>query len=77
MTNQAVTTALPFKIYDKNPQALRFQQRMNVTEVKTQVEQKSFCQTLLGEETDSIKTVIAFMDTHLKALISANKWVHV
>ena len=77
MTNQAVTTSLPFKIHDKNPQALRFQQRMNVTEVKTQVEQKSFCQTLLGEETDSIKTVIAFMDTHLKALTSANKWVPV
>ena len=33
----------------KNPQALNFQQRMNVAEVKTQVEQKSFCQTLLGE----------------------------
>ena len=78
MTNQAVTTSLPFFIHDKkNPQALRFQQRMNVADVKNQVEQKSFCQTLLGEETDSIKTVIAFMDTHLKALISANKWVHV
>ena len=48
---------------------------MNVADVKNQVEQKSFCQTLLGEETDSIKTVIAFMDTHLKALSSANKWV--
>ena len=34
----------------KNPQALGFQQRMNVAEVKTQVEQKSFCQTLLGEK---------------------------
>ena len=34
----------------KNPQALSFQQRMNVAEVKTQVEQKSFCQTLLGEK---------------------------
>lgn len=50
MTNQAVTTSLPFKIYDKNPQALGFQQRMNIAEVKTQVEQKSFCQTLLGEK---------------------------
>ena len=50
MTNQAVTTSLPFKIYDKNPQALGFQQRMNVAEVKAQVEQKSFCQTLLGEK---------------------------
>ena len=43
----------------KNPQALSFQQRMNVAEVKTQVEQKSFCQTLLGGKTDSIKTVNA------------------
>ena len=49
MTNQAVTTSLPFKIHDKNPQALRFQQRMNVADAKNQVEQKSFCQTLLGE----------------------------
>lgn len=49
MTNQAVTTSLPFYIHDKNPQALSFQQRMNVAEVKNQVEQKSFCQTLLGK----------------------------
>ena len=77
MTNQAVTNSLPFKIHDKNPQALKFQERMNVADVKNQVEQKSFCQTLLGEETDSIKTVIAFVDTHLKTLISANKWVPV
>jgi hypothetical protein len=50
MTNQAVTTSLPFFIHDKkNPQALSFQQRMNVADVKTQVEQKSFCQMLLGE----------------------------
>lgn len=49
MTNQAVTTSLPFFIHDKNPQALRFQQQMNVADVKNQVEQKSFCQTLLEE----------------------------
>ena len=30
---------------------------------------------IIEETTDSIKTVIAFMDTHLKALSSANKWV--
>ena len=37
MTNQAVTTSLPFKIYDKNPQALSFQQQTNLADVKTQV----------------------------------------
>ena len=50
MTNQAVITFLPFKIHDKNPQALSFQQQTNLADVKTQVEQKSFCQRLLGEK---------------------------
>ncbi len=31
------------------PQASIFQQRMNVADVENQVEQKAFCQTLLGE----------------------------
>jgi len=37
MTNQAVTTSLPFKIYDKKSQALSFQQQTNLADVKTQV----------------------------------------
>ena len=40
--------------------------------------ENSSCQTSLANaawgKTDSIKTVIAFVDTHLKALTFANKW---
>jgi len=41
----------------KKKQALSFQQRMNVAEVKTQVEQKSFCQTLLGENNQMVNVL--------------------
>ena len=56
------------------PQASIFQQRTNLADVERKSCQTSLANTAWGK-TDFIKTVIAFMDTHLKTLFSAYKWV--